>query len=63
MTHRVTSYIVSCSDTLHILSSSYTETKATSCDRACHIVNVNFEEFNMQKGEEVNVKTEKNILC
>jgi hypothetical protein len=24
---------------------------------------VNFEELNMQKGEEVNVKTEKNILC
>jgi len=64
MTHRVRSDIVSCSHYLHILPSYSNKTKATSCDRACHIVNVKFEkEFDMQEGEEVNVKTEKNILC
>jgi len=54
----------SCSDSLHILPSSSSETNATSSDCACHIGNVKVEkDFDMQEGEEVNVKTEKNILC
>ena len=45
----------SCSDPLHILPGSSSETNATSSDCACHIGNVKVED------EEVNVKTEKGI--
>jgi len=54
----------SCSDSLHILPSSSRETNATSSDCACHIGNVKVEkDFDMQEGEELNLKTEKHILC
>ena len=54
----------SCRDSLHILPSLSSETNATSCDCACHIGNVKVEkDFDMQEGQEVNVKTEKNVLC
>ena len=53
----------SCSDFLHILPSSSSDTYATSPDCACHIGNMKFEgDLDMQeKEEEVNVKTEKGI--
>ena len=53
----------SCSDPLHILTGSSSETNATSSDCAYHFVNVKVEEdLDMQEEEgEVNVKTEKDI--
>ena len=53
----------SCSDSLHILPSSSSETNATSSDCACHGGNMKVErDLNMQVEEkEVNVKTEKGV--
>ena len=53
----------SCSDSLHILTGSSSETNATSSDCAYHVGNVKIEEdLDMQGVEgEVNVKTEKDI--
>jgi len=53
----------SCSDSLHILPSSYSETNAASSDCAYHIGNMEVEEDMDMQGEEeeVNVKTEKGI--
>jgi len=53
----------SCSDPLHILPSSSTDTNAASSDCAYHIGNMKFgDDFEMQGEEgEVNVKTEKGI--
>ena len=53
----------SCSDPLHILPSSSSDTNAASSDCAYHIGNMKVEEdFEMQGEEgEVNVKTEKGI--
>ena len=53
----------SCSDSLHILPSSSSDTYVASSDCACHIGNMEVEEdLDMQKEEEeVNVKTEKGI--
>jgi len=54
----------SCSNSLHILPSSSSDTYATSSDCACHIGNMKVEEdLDMQEEEEeeVNVKTEKGI--
>ena len=55
----------SCSDSLHILPSSSSDTNATSSDCAYHIGNMKVEEdFEIQGVEEqVNVKTEKDIGC
>ena len=53
----------SCSDSLHILTGSASETNATSSDCAYYVGNVKFDEdLDMQEEEgEVNVKTEKGI--
>ena len=53
----------SCSNSLHILTGSSSETNATSSDCAYHVGNVKVEEdLDMQEDEgEVNVKTEKGI--
>jgi len=53
----------SCSDSLHILTGSASETNATSSDCAYHVGNVMVEEdLDMQEEEgEGNVKTEKDI--
>jgi len=55
----------SCSNSLHILPGSFSETNAASSDCACHVDNVKVEEdLGMQveeEEEEVNVKTEKGI--
>ena len=53
----------SCSDSLHILPSSSSDTNAVSSDCACHTGNVKVEEdFEMQRVQgEVNVKTEEGI--
>ena len=53
----------SCSDPLHILPSSSSDTNAASSDCAYHIANMKVDEdFEMQGEEgEVNVKTEKGI--
>jgi len=53
----------SCSDSLHILPSSSSDTNATSSDCAYHVGNTKVEEdFEMQGVEgELNVKTEKGL--
>ena len=53
----------SCSDSLHSLTGSSSETNATSSDCAYHVGNVKVEgDLDMQEEEgEVNVKTEKDI--
>ena len=53
----------SCSDSLHILTGSSSETNATSSDCAYHVGKVKVEEdLDMQEEEgELNVKTEKDI--
>ena len=52
----------SCSDSLHILPGSSSDTCGTSSDCAYHVGNVKVEEdFDMQEVEEVNVKTEKGV--
>jgi hypothetical protein len=52
----------SCSDSLHILPGSSSETNAPSSDCAYGIGNVKVEvNLDMQEEEEVNVKTEKGI--
>ena len=54
----------SCSDSLHILPISSSDTNATSSDCAYYVGNMKFkEDFKMQgeEEEEVNVKTEKGI--
>ena len=52
----------SCSDPLHILPGSSSDTCGTSSDCAYHFGNVKVEEdLDMQKKEEVNVKTEKGV--
>ena len=53
----------SCSDPLHILTGSSSETNATSSDCAYHVGNVKVEgHLDMQEEEgEVNAKTEKDI--
>ena len=53
----------SCSNSLHILPSTSSDTYATSSDCACHIGNMKVEEdLDLQEEEEeVNVKTEKGI--
>ena len=53
----------SCSDSLHILPSSSSDTNAASSDCAYHIGNMKVgEDLDMQgEGGEVNVKTEKGI--
>ena len=53
----------SCSDSLHILPSTSSDTNATLSECACHIGNMEVEEdMDMQREEkEVNVKTEKGI--
>ena len=52
----------SCSDSLHILPGSSSDTNATSSDCAYHVGNMKVEEdLDMQVEEEVNVKTEKGI--
>ena len=53
----------SCSDSLHILPSSSSETNATSSDCAYQVGNMTFaEDLDMQEEEgEVNVKMEKGI--
>ena len=55
----------SCSNSLHILPSSSSDTNATSSDCAYHVGNVKVEEDVDMQGEEgeVNVKTEKGIGC
>ena len=50
----------SCTDSLHILPGSSSETFPTSSDGTCVVSNVNVEEdLDMQGEEEVNVKTEE----
>ena len=52
----------SCTDPLHILASSSSETYATLSDCAYHIGNTKVEKgLDMQEEREVNVKTEKDI--
>ena len=53
----------SCSNSLHILPSTSSDTNAVSSDCTCHISNMKVEEvLDMQEEEEeVNVKTEKGI--
>ena len=53
----------SCTDSLHILPGSSSDTCATSSDCACHICNMKVEKDLDMQGEEgeVNVKTEENI--
>ena len=52
----------SCSDSLHILPGSSSDTCGTSSDCAYHVGNVKVEEdLDMQEEEEVNVKTEKGV--
>jgi len=52
----------SCSDPLHILPGSSSDTCGTSSDCAYHVGNVKVEEdLDMQEEEEVNVKTEKGV--
>ena len=53
----------SCSDPLHILPGSSSETNATSSDCAYHVGNVKVEEDmdRQVEVEEVNVKTEKGL--
>ena len=55
----------SCSNSLHILPSSSSDTCAASSDCACHIGNMKVEEDVDMQGEEgeVTVKTEKGIAC
>ena len=59
----VTLILQSCSDSLHILPSSSSDTYAASSECACHIGNMKFvEDLDMQEEEEeVNVKREKGI--
>ena len=56
-------FLQSCSDSLHILPSTSSDTYVTSSDYACHIVNVKVEkDLDMEEEEEeVIVKTEKGI--
>ena len=52
----------SCSNSLHILPSTSSDTNAAASDCACHIGNMKVkEDLDMQEEEEVNVKTEKGI--
>ena len=53
----------SCSDSLHFVPSSSSETNAASSDCACHIGNMKVDKDLDMQGEEgeVNVKTEKGI--
>ena len=53
----------SCSDSLHILPCSFSDTNAASSDCASHVGNMKVEEdLDMQvEEEEVNVKTEKGV--
>ena len=54
----------SCTDSLHILPGSSSETNATSSDCACHVGNVKVEEdldMQVEEEEELNVKTEKGV--
>ena len=54
----------SCSDSLHILPSTSSDTYVASSDCACHIGNMEIEEdLDMQEDEEeeVNVKTQKGV--
>ena len=53
----------SCSDSLHILTGSSSETNATSSDCAFHVGNLKVDEdLDMREEEvEVNVKTEKDL--
>ena len=52
----------SCSDPLHILPCSSSETYVTSSDCAYHVGDMKVEEdLDIQEEEEVNVKTEKGI--
>ena len=52
----------SCSDSLHILPSTSSDTYVASSDCAYHIGNMKVEEdLDMQEEEEENVKTEKGI--
>jgi hypothetical protein len=52
----------SCTDPLHILPGSSSDTYGTSSDCAYHVGNLKFEEdLDMQEVEEVYVKTEKGI--
>ena len=52
----------SCSDSLHILPGSSSDTCAASSDCAYHVGNMKVEkDLNMQGEERVNVKTEKDI--
>ena len=53
----------SCSDSLHILPGSSSDTNATSSDCASHVGNMKVEgDLDMQvEEEEVNVKTEKGV--
>ena len=53
----------SCSDSLHILPCSFSDTNAASSDCAYHVGNVKVEEdlYRQVEEEEVNVKTEKGI--
>ena len=55
-------FLQSCSDSLHILPGSSSDTCGTSSDCAYHVGNVKVEEdLDMQEEEEVNVKTEKGV--
>jgi len=52
----------SCSDSLHILPGSSSDTCGTSSDCAYHVGNVKVEvDLDMQEEEEVNVKTERGV--
>ena len=61
----ITLVLQNCTDSLHILPSSSTDTNATSSDCMYHIGNMKFEDDVDMQGdeEEVNVKTEKDIDC
>ena len=59
---KVVLVLQSCSESLHILPGSSSETNATSSDCAYHVGNVKVEEdMDMQEEEEVNVKAEKGV--
>jgi len=52
----------SCTDSLHVMAGSCTETFPTSCDGTLDIGNIKVEEHtDIKEEEEVNVKTEKVI--
>ena len=57
-------FLQSCSDSLHILPGSSSDTCGTSSDCAYHVGNVKVEEdldIEEEEEEEVNVKTEKGV--